>query len=143
MNPRDKDAIDQALIACELTQLSDRRTDTLSGGELSRVHLARALCSQAPILIADEPLAALDPRQQLQTLGLVRNFVETGGTACLVLHDLALAARHADQLIWMKSGQILHHDATETTLTPDIIRAVFDVESEVSDRSVIILGPCL
>ena len=81
----DADAVDRALTACDLHPLAERRADTLSGGELARVHVARALAAEAPLLIADEPVAALDPYAQFQTMDLIRSFVDQGGGALVIL----------------------------------------------------------
>jgi len=96
----DAQAVKHALVACDLTHLADRASHTLSGGELARMHCARAFATQAPLLIADEPVAALDPRHQFRVMDLMKTFVTNGGGALIVLHDLSLAAQYADRIIW-------------------------------------------
>jgi len=105
--------------------------DTLSGGELSRVHLARALAAETPVLIADEPVAALDPRYQHEVLGLFKRATDDGRAVLTVIHDLPLAARYCDRLIWMKEGRIVADGRPADTLTNDRLRDVFGVEAEV------------
>jgi iron complex transport system ATP-binding protein len=134
-------AVEQAIVDCDLTLLAGRRTDTLSGGELARVHCARAFATGAPLLIADEPTAALDPRQQLRILDLVRRFVAQGGGALVVLHDIALAARYATRLLWMCGGKIVADGPTGDTLTAERIASVYGVQARILADGVILDGP--
>ena len=103
----DRRAVNSALAACDLLEMAERRTDRLSGGELARVHCARAFATEAPLLFADEPVASLDPRHRFRIMELIRGQVRTGAGALVVLHDVSLAARFADRLIWMKDGRIV------------------------------------
>jgi iron complex transport system ATP-binding protein len=139
--PADAAAVDRALAACDLETMAHRRTDTLSGGELARVHCARAFAAEAPLLIADEPTAALDPRHQLQVMALIRDFVGAGGGALVVLHDIQLAADHASRLVWMKAGRILADGAPEDTLTPERLAEVYGVQATITGRRIEILCP--
>ena len=127
----DRLAIDQALSDCELVALAQRSTATLSGGELARVHIARALASQAPILLADEPVAALDPRHQLAIMRLIRASVDAGRSAIVVLHDLGLAARFADRIVGMKQGSIMVDDKPGQVMTPPMIQALFGIDVRI------------
>ena len=127
----DAEAVEQALARCSLLQLADRATDTLSGGELARVHFARAIAADAPLLIADEPVASLDPRHQHTIMGLVRLFVNGGGGALVVLHDIQLAARYADRLIWMKDGRIVADGSPALTLTTERLADIYGIEARV------------
>ena len=133
----DQLAVDQALATCELTELRERATDTLSGGELSRVHFARAFASKAPLLIADEPLTALDPKHQIRIMKLIKRFTESGSTALVVLHDISLAAQFADQLIWMRDGRIISEGPPAETLTSEAMEAVFDVTADIQNGRLI------
>lgn len=132
----DADAVDRAITACHLAHLADRRTDTLSGGELARVHCARAFAAEAPLLIADEPTAALDPRHQFQILDLIDAFVKNGGGALVILHDIALAARYAARLVWMKEGRIVMDGSPEDTLTAARLEEIYGVRARVDGRRV-------
>lgn len=136
----DEAAVSRALKACDIVHLADRKTDTLSGGELARVHCARALAAETPLLLADEPVAALDPRHQFRVMDLLKQYVSAGGGALIVLHDVALAARYADRLVWMKAGEIVADGAPEATLTAARLAEVYDVEARVDGRTVDILG---
>ena len=124
-------AVTGALKACDLEHLADRRTDTLSGGETARVHFARAFAAEAPLLIADEPIAALDPRHQFRILDLIRSFVDNGGGALVVLHDIELAARYASDMIWMKEGRIVATGTPADTLTSDLLESIYQVRAQV------------
>lgn len=128
----DQIAVAHALAACDLLALADRATDTLSGGELARVHIARALASEAPLMIADEPVASLDPRHQHQVMRLIRAFVDRGGGALVVLHDLDLAALFADRLVWMSEGRTLAEGSVAETMTPHWIEAVYGIQATVT-----------
>jgi iron complex transport system ATP-binding protein len=134
MAHRDRRAVDQAMANCDLTGLADRSTATLSGGELARVHIARALASEAPILLADEPVAALDPRHQLAIMRLLRQSVDKGGAALVVLHDLGLAARFADRMIGMKQGRIMIDALPDELVSPHWIKQLFGVEATVNSE---------
>ena len=144
--PEDILAVEQAMAACDLTGFEDREADTLSGGELARVHLARPLAAQTPTLFADEPVAALDPLYRHQVLRIFAKAARGGRCVLTVVHDLALAARYADRRIWMQDGVIVADGAPGDTVTPERMRAVFGVEARVDrtpERGVTldILGP--
>ncbi|HEX8486487.1 ABC transporter ATP-binding protein [Sphingomonas sp.] len=136
----DADAVDRAIAACDLAPLAGRATDTLSGGELARVHCARALAAEAAMIVADEPVASLDPRAQHRVLRLLRGHVDSGGGAVVVLHDLDLAARYADRLVWMAGGAIVADGPAAATLTPERIAAVYGVAARVENGRVLIDG---
>lgn len=137
----DAEAVEQAMADCGLTDLADRRADTLSGGELARVHCARAFAAQAPLIIADEPVAALDLKHQFAILDLFRAYVDKGNGALLVLHDLRLAAQYANRLIWMDRGAIIADGTPETTLTAARLADVFGIEAHVSGGRIHSLRP--
>ncbi len=103
----DTAAVNRAITACDLQDFVERTTDTLSGGELARVHCARAYATEAPLLIADEPIAGLDPLHQHAIMNLLRDYVAQCRGVLVVLHDINLALRYADRLVWMQGGQII------------------------------------
>ena len=131
LNEVDKKAVDEALDACDLRHLADRGAETLSGGELSRMHFARTIAGGAPLLVADEPVAALDPRHHLRIARLLRDFVDDGGGALVVLHDVPLAVRFADRLVWMRDGRIVAQGSPDETLNAEIMEDVYDVRARV------------
>ncbi len=124
----DRAAVAQALALTGTEALADRLVTTLSGGERARVALARALATQAPVLLADEPTVSLDPRHQLIVMGLLRDAARSGGAVLAVVHDLALAARYADRVVVMDRGRIVADAAPAEALSAERIAAVFGVE---------------
>jgi len=143
LSPEDDQAVSEALVACELNNLAGRRTDTLSGGELARVHCARAFAATTPLLIADEPISALDPKHQFRILNLIKAYVDAGGGALVVLHDLSLAARYATRMIWMKDGQIVADGPPSETLTAERIEEIYGVKARINDNQISLLGTAL
>jgi iron complex transport system ATP-binding protein len=141
LSPPDVAAVERALKACDLDHLAHRAADTLAGGALARVHLARARAAEAPMIVADAPVASLDPRAQHRVLGLLRDHVAGGGGALVVLHDLDLAARYADRLLWMSEGSVVADGSVAATMTPDRIRTTYGVTARVEGGRVLIDGP--
>jgi len=131
LSDADELAVSKAIAACEIEGMERRAADTLSGGELTRVHLARALAAETPLLVADEPVSALDPRFQHEALRIFARAASEGRTVLNVVHDLSLAARYADRIIWMKDGKIVADGSPAETMTSDTLRAVFGIEANV------------
>jgi iron complex transport system ATP-binding protein len=132
LGDEDAAAVEAAIQSCDLQHLADRTADTLSGGELARVHFARTLAAHTPLLVADEPVDALDPLHQLRIASLMREFVDQGGGALVVLHDIALAARISDRLIWMKDGRIVAEGSPAETLTAETMATIYGVSAHVA-----------
>jgi len=119
---------DAVLRETELNELSGRLMNELSGGERQRALMARALATEAPILLLDEPTANLDLSHQATLIALVRNRCDRNEAAALVVtHDINLAAQFADNLILMKQGRAVHTGTPEQVLQPQILRDVFEV----------------
>jgi len=135
----DRAAVSRALMATGSADLAARVVSTLSGGERARIALARALATQAPLLLADEPTASLDPRHQLIVMQQLRQAAHAGNAVLAVTHDLALAARFADRVLVMASGRIVADAAPAEALAPERLAAVFGIEAvfaEIGDISV-------
>jgi len=130
----DRAAIAAAMTAADVAALADRPVDRLSGGERARVLLARALAQAAPLLLADEPTAALDPFHQLQVMEVLRAEAEAGRAVVAVLHDLALAARFAHRVALLSDGRLAAVGSPEEVLTEDRLAAVYRVTALAGTR---------
>ncbi|NIJ39181.1 iron complex transport system ATP-binding protein [Sphingopyxis panaciterrae] len=124
-------AIERAMARADVLDLRDRDATELSGGERARVLLARALAVEAPVLIADEPLASLDPGHQIDVMELLHAEAEAGGLVIAVLHDLTMAARYCDRLLLVDAGRLVADGAPAAVLTKDNLRAVYGIDAEV------------
>jgi iron complex transport system ATP-binding protein len=113
----DRAAAARALNRLELTAFAERPLGSLSGGELQRAVLARALAQEAPILLLDEPTSALDLGRQQQALELVRSLREEGLTIVSAMHDLTLAGQYADRLVLLDRGEVVDEGAAEQVLS--------------------------
>jgi iron complex transport system ATP-binding protein len=123
-----------AIAAVGLQGFEERPATALSGGERARVLLARALATDAPILLADEPVAALDPRHQLLSLNVLRARARAGAAVVAVMHDLALAARFADRIVLMRDGRLEADGTPRDVLTAKHLAASFGIEATVIER---------
>lgn len=140
LGPADSAAVEDALSRCALKGFEDRAVTSLSGGELARVHLARALAAQAPALIADEPTAALDPGHSYDVLAALQAQARAGQAVLVVLHDLALAARFCDEIILLNQGKRVIQAPPQEALTPPILAEVFGVKGSWYRDQLILVG---
>jgi iron complex transport system ATP-binding protein len=124
--------ITHALQACDLLDHREQPATTLSGGELARAMLARALVADPDVLIIDEPIAGLDPRHALDTARRLQLLAKGGKLVIASVHDLTLAGRYASRIFALSNGRVAGDGATQTTLTPALIRSAFEVEACVS-----------
>lgn len=127
----DAAAIAAAMAATDVTGLAGRIVNTLSGGERGRALLARVLAGTPEWLLADEPLASLDPAHQLDVLDCLRSIARQGAGVIVVLHDLNQAARVADEVLLMRSGRVIAHGTPDAVLTPDRIDETYGVSAFV------------
>jgi iron complex transport system ATP-binding protein len=128
----DERIVDEALMAAGVTDLTERLTTTLSGGEWQRVLLARALAQQPDVLLLDEPTAHLDIRHQWDVLALARDLAHRMGKAVLaVLHDLNLAAVYCDRLVLLSQGRIVADGSPAEVITHANILAVYGTLAHV------------
>ena len=121
--------IDRALERCDLESLRLQAVTTLSGGELARAMLARALVSDPEVLIVDEPIAGLDPRHGLDAMRRLADYARSGKLVVASIHDLTLAARHASRILALAAGRTTGDGPTATTLTAALLRTTFQVEA--------------
>lgn len=126
--------IDDAMSAAGIAHFSDRPFDTLSGGEAARVHFARLLAGGSDIMLADEPIASLDPSYQFSILETLESRAADGKITIAALHDLALAARYCTRLIVMNAGSIVADGKPAEILTEDVCADVFDIRVEIKDH---------
>jgi len=131
----DSGRIAAALKLVDALALAERPVTELSGGELRRVQLARLLVGEAPLLIADEPTAALDIRHQLQLMHNFRKAADAGKTAILALHDLALAARFCDRVLLLQDGRLRAQGTPQDVFTPALIGDVYGISCEFRWRN--------
>jgi iron complex transport system ATP-binding protein len=123
--------VERVLHECDVAGMAERQLPTLSGGERARVALARVLAQQAPVLFLDEPTAALDLHHQELVLGLARARAAEGVAVVVVLHDLGLAAAHADRIVVLSGGRIVADGPPIEVLDEDLLSAVYDHPIEV------------
>lgn len=123
----DHRAIAAAIEATETAELLDRPVAELSGGERARVLLARVMAGEPAWLLADEPLASLDPAHQIDVLDRLRTRASQGSGVVIVLHDLVQAGRAADDVLLLQNGRVAAFGPAVEVLTPDNLRAVFDI----------------
>jgi iron complex transport system ATP-binding protein len=118
----DLEAVGDALARLDLERFAARPLRTLSGGERQRVVLARALAQDAPLLLLDEPTAALDIGRQQQVLEIVAELRERGGlTIVSAMHDLTLAAQYADRLLLLSKGELVADGPPHEIVTEELI----------------------
>ncbi len=141
LSGEDQDAVERAMTACSLTPFADRSVDSLSGGEEARVHCARVIASEAPLILADEPAASLDPFHQHKIMGLFRDYVDQGGGALIVLHDLSLALQYADRVMIMADGIIAKEGSPSETLTEATLEATYGVPIRIVGSTITSLRP--
>lgn len=142
----DREIVASALAAAGMQNFADRNIAGLSGGERQRVLLARALAQQPTLLLLDEPTNHLDVAAQLTTLDLLRTLSDGGVTVLAALHDLTLAAQYSDHVIVLDQGSVVAAGPTATTLTAELIGAVYHVRADVirhprTGRGIIAFSP--
>ena len=133
LSPKDQTAVDMALARMDLSALRDRVATDLSGGEQARVLIARTLAQEARLVVADEPIAGLDPAAQISTMQVFKHHAMNGGAVLVSLHDLGLAARHCTRLILLDRGRVVADGSADSVLTDAHLRRVFGVSGQFAD----------
>ncbi|VAW88824.1 hypothetical protein MNBD_GAMMA16-1091 [hydrothermal vent metagenome] len=131
VSEQDQHRIEVALKKTDTWHLKDRIATSLSGGEKCRVLLARVLAGEPEIVLADEPIAALDPAHQLMVMNSFRQFVDAGGAAIIALHDLSMAARYCDQLALLKNGKLVTRGQPDEVITKDRLASVYGIKARL------------
>ena len=129
---QDEAAVAEAMRLTGVAELSAEPVDRLSGGQRQRVWIAMALAQRTPLLLLDEPTTFLDLAHQLDVLELFGALAAEGRTVAAVVHDLTQACRFATHLIAMRDGTVIAAGSPRDIVTPELLRAVFDVEATVT-----------
>lgn len=124
-------AIDAAMSRADVGYLAGRNVQALSGGERARVLLARALAVEPALLLADEPVAGLDPGHQLQMMAVFRQQARAGASVIVTLHDLSLAARFCDRVIMLCDGFVVADGCPDAVFAPDRLASVFHIHAKI------------
>ncbi|MCX6468626.1 MAG: heme ABC transporter ATP-binding protein [Corynebacteriales bacterium] len=140
-NADDETAVAEAMAQCDVVDFADRPFATLSGGERARVALARVLAQQTPVLLLDEPTAALDPHFQETVMALVTARAARGDAVVAVVHDLTMAAAYSDTVVVIADGQVVASGPPRTTLTAELLTTTYGLPmtvSHIDDQQVIL-----
>jgi iron complex transport system ATP-binding protein len=129
LSPRDEQAVLRAMQATNVVGFAERPVTELSGGERSRVALARVLAVEAPVVLADEPIASLDPRYQIDVMLNLRCAADRGVLVVVVTHDLGLAARFSDTVLVLSDGRLVAQGKPEQALSEQIMADVFRISA--------------
>jgi iron complex transport system ATP-binding protein len=142
----DRAAVQEAMARADVAHLSGRIVTELSGGERARVMLARALAVGAKGIIADEPLASLDPGHQIDVMELLAREARAGALVVTVLHALTMAARYCDRLLLIDRGVLVAEGTPREVLSAERLRSVYGVTGHVdmagATPMVVPLGRC-
>jgi iron complex transport system ATP-binding protein len=129
LTPKDTEAVLRAMQATDVMEFRARRVTELSGGERSRVALARVLAVEAPVILADEPTSSLDPRHQIDVMKTLRQAADKGALVVVVTHDLGLAARFADSILVLSDGRLVSQGAPAQALSEQVMAEVFRISA--------------
>lgn len=132
---KDQEAVIKALSQMGLENFATRTATELSGGEQGRVLIARALAQETPLIMADEPIAGLDPAAQVSTMRMFAEIAKGGRSVLCALHDLGLAARYCQRLILLDQGRIVADGTPSAVLTPKNLAEVFHITAHFEQTS--------
>ena len=143
VSPEDLDICDAMIEQVGLSEYKLRYINELSGGELQKVMLARALVQEPKLLLLDEPTSNLDPKNQYEMLALVQKMVrEKNISALIVIHDLSLALRYCDKFLFIRDGVVYRH-GDESVITEETISTVYGIGAtvaEINGRKIVVIG---
>jgi ferric hydroxamate transport system ATP-binding protein len=124
----DRDRVNDAMQVTDVMRYAERAVDSLSGGERQRVWVAMLIAQGSRCVLLDEPTSALDIGHQLEILGLIRKLAdERGVTAIVVLHDINMAARFCNELVALRSGEVLVKSSPDEVMRPDCLKRIYSV----------------
>lgn len=136
---QDLDIVERCMKQTNTWHLRFSRFNEMSGGELQRVMIARALAQQTPVMLLDEPISSLDIAHQYDIMVLLRDISQNQHkTVLLVVHDLNMALQYCPQLILLHKGGILYQGDTEAGLTPDNIERVFGMHAKLQNGHILL-----
>lgn len=135
VRPEDRAAVDKALAQMGLDTMRHRTATRLSGGEQARALIARTLAQDTPLVMADEPIAGLDPAHQISTMTCFQQVAAQGKSVVVSIHDLGLAVRHCSRLILLAQGRLMADGTPAEVLTPENLRAHFGITAHFQDTS--------
>jgi iron complex transport system ATP-binding protein len=127
MRQNDRDIIERALQQTNIYELKDRNINELSGGEGQLAIIARALATEASLILLDEPTSELDVKHTLEILKILQGFKEQGKTILVTIHDLNLARKFCDTISILSRGKLFYSGTPENAFAAEIIKQVFDV----------------
>lgn len=127
MRQNDRDIIERALQQTNIYELKDRNINELSGGEGQLAIIARALATEASLILLDEPTSELDVKHTLEILEILQGFKKQGKTILVSIHDLNLARKFCDTISILSRGKLFYSGAPENAFAAEIIKQVFDV----------------
>lgn len=131
----DDGIVDEALAQTGMTRFAGHLVDRLSGGERQRAWVAMLLAQEAPILLLDEPISALDLAHQVEVLALLRRLVDSAGRgAVVILHDVNLAARFADRIVALKDGAVVFDDTPTALMRAETLSDLYGVGINLVDH---------
>jgi iron complex transport system ATP-binding protein len=129
MSASDAAHVEEALARCDALAFADRPVQSLSGGERARVMLARVLAGKPQVIMADEPIAALDPLHQLKVMADLKREASAGRLVVVVTHDLSLASRFADKVVLLSEGRLIAKGPPQEVLTPDNLAKAYGIRA--------------
>jgi iron complex transport system ATP-binding protein len=130
-NKSDEKLVLDVLEMCHLTHLKDRLLNRLSGGEMQRALVARAMAQQAPVMLLDEPLSNLDINHKFEIMDILAELNQTRKvTILIVIHDFSFAMQYADSALLLKNGELQYRGQAKEVLVPHIIKEVFELGDE-------------
>ncbi|ASV85347.1 ABC transporter family protein [Ochrobactrum quorumnocens] len=127
----DETVVETAMKRMGVAELASRPANELSGGERARVLIARVLAQDTSIILADEPVAGLDPAHQLELMELFAGLAQENRTVIASLHDLGLAAKYCTRLIVLDDGRLIADGTPEDVLTPALLRDVYGIDAQL------------
>ena len=131
--PADRARVDEAICWMQLDDLRHRAATRLSGGEQARALIARALAQDTPLLVADEPIAGLDPAHQIATMQTFAALAGQGKSVLVSLHDIGMAARHCTRILMLAEGRLIADGPPGAVLSPARLAGVFGITAWYRD----------